>query len=273
LEVSKTLHFGKAAENLYLTSAAVSARIRQLEEYFNTALFTRQRNSIKLTPAGEKLLPFAHQLVGSLKQARLILSEQEADFITCGATPNAASLILDSLLKTCRAKFPETALSTEIHCTEQLSRQLHERTIDFAFTTEPLKSADIETIKLREEGLFLFSTEVVNGQVDHQHFVHIEWSRKATLALLSAYPLLKHYQYKTNDALAAIVYVNEHAGNIVLPEFLKHKLNKIDEFTQQQIGSLEVYCARLKERPHPIVDNVIASLLASNNTVAKSVRT
>ncbi|SUC17946.1 transcriptional regulator HdfR [Proteus mirabilis] len=31
LEVSKTRHFGRAAESLYLTQSAVSFRIRQLE--------------------------------------------------------------------------------------------------------------------------------------------------------------------------------------------------------------------------------------------------
>ncbi len=31
LEVKATRHFGRAAENLYLTQAAVSARIKQLE--------------------------------------------------------------------------------------------------------------------------------------------------------------------------------------------------------------------------------------------------
>ena len=31
LEVNKTRHFGRAADNLYLTPAAVSARVRQLE--------------------------------------------------------------------------------------------------------------------------------------------------------------------------------------------------------------------------------------------------
>ena len=57
VEVVRTRHFGKAAENLYLTQSAVSARIKQLEEYFNSALFVRNRNSLQLTAAGEKLLP------------------------------------------------------------------------------------------------------------------------------------------------------------------------------------------------------------------------
>lgn len=49
LELAKVRHFGRAAENLYLTQAAVSARIKQLENHFDAQLFTRDRNNIKLT--------------------------------------------------------------------------------------------------------------------------------------------------------------------------------------------------------------------------------
>ncbi len=56
-EVSRTRHFGRAAEALYLTQSAVSFRIRQLENQLGVNLFTRHRNNIRLTTAGEKLLP------------------------------------------------------------------------------------------------------------------------------------------------------------------------------------------------------------------------
>ena len=63
LEVHKTRHFGQAAENLYLTSAAVSARIKQLEHHVGVSLFNRTRGNITLTPEGERLLPNAESLV------------------------------------------------------------------------------------------------------------------------------------------------------------------------------------------------------------------
>lgn len=53
LEVSRTRHFGRAAESLYLTQSAVSFRIRQLENQLGVNLFTRHRNNIRLTAAGE----------------------------------------------------------------------------------------------------------------------------------------------------------------------------------------------------------------------------
>jgi len=48
LEVSKTRHFGKAADNLFVTQAAVSARIKTLEKMLGASLLVRSRNNIHL---------------------------------------------------------------------------------------------------------------------------------------------------------------------------------------------------------------------------------
>lgn len=70
LEVSRTRHFGRAAESLYLTQSAVSFRIRQLENQLGANLFTRHRNNIRLTPAGERLLPYAETLMSTWQLAK-----------------------------------------------------------------------------------------------------------------------------------------------------------------------------------------------------------
>ena len=66
LEVQKTRHFGKAAENLYLTQSAVSFRIRQLEQSLGVPLFNRFRNNIQLTVAGEMLLLHAQAVLSAI---------------------------------------------------------------------------------------------------------------------------------------------------------------------------------------------------------------
>lgn len=70
LEVSRTRHFGRAAESLYLTQSAVSFRIRQLENQLGANLFTRHRNNIRLTPAGERLVPYAEMLLNTWQLAK-----------------------------------------------------------------------------------------------------------------------------------------------------------------------------------------------------------
>ena len=70
LEVKATRHFGHAADNLYITQAAVSARIKQLEIYFGAPLFVRDRHNIQLTPQGEQLVPHAEAILMSILTAR-----------------------------------------------------------------------------------------------------------------------------------------------------------------------------------------------------------
>ncbi|WP_348253738.1 LysR family transcriptional regulator, partial [Salmonella enterica] len=48
VEVSRTRHFGRAAEALCLTQSAVSSRISQLENQLGVNLCTRHRNNRRL---------------------------------------------------------------------------------------------------------------------------------------------------------------------------------------------------------------------------------
>ena len=50
------LHFGRAAEKLYMGQPALSEMIRRLERELGTPLFTRTTRRVTLTPAGEELL-------------------------------------------------------------------------------------------------------------------------------------------------------------------------------------------------------------------------
>ena len=100
MEVSRTRHFGRAAENLYLTQSAVSFRIRQLEGLLGVELFSRQRNNIQLTAAGEKLMPLAEtsvRLEQRIRQEIATVDGQSQQF-TLGATPNLWDALLQSRL-------------------------------------------------------------------------------------------------------------------------------------------------------------------------------
>ena len=107
LEVTKTRHFGKAADNLYLTQSAVSARIKLIEEYFGTPLFVRNRNSIQLTSAGEKLIPFAQTLESKLAETRAALADEDMQYIACAATANANDLAMSEILTDAKKAFPD----------------------------------------------------------------------------------------------------------------------------------------------------------------------
>lgn len=55
--------FANAAEQLNLTQSAVSAQIKNLEKQLGFALFNRNRRGAVLSPAGERALPIAKQII------------------------------------------------------------------------------------------------------------------------------------------------------------------------------------------------------------------
>ena len=68
LAVAETSSFHRAAQRLNVTQAAVSARIKALEEALDTELFLRGPGGTRLSEAGESLRPHAEQLLAQWAQ-------------------------------------------------------------------------------------------------------------------------------------------------------------------------------------------------------------
>src|SRR5436190_22056576 len=75
LAVAETAHFTKAAAKLHVTQPTLSHQIRQLEGQLNLALFDRMGRRVKLTAAGEMLLPHARRVWRELEEAQSALLE------------------------------------------------------------------------------------------------------------------------------------------------------------------------------------------------------
>ena len=75
LAVADTAHFTRAAARLHVTQPTLSHQIRQLEEQLDLQLFDRIGRRVKLTAAGETLLPHARKVLRDLEQAESALGE------------------------------------------------------------------------------------------------------------------------------------------------------------------------------------------------------
>lgn len=222
LEVANTRHFGKAAENLYLTQSAVSARIKLLEEYFHTTLFVRHRNSIQLTPAGEKLIPFARSVCETIQQAKQAVQQQSADYIVLGATQLASELFLNQAIAAIKQSYADWTVRAEILTMDSLSRQLHERTIDVALSTEPMKSEEVESSVIRTSGLALYrytcasQTRTSNSE-SPTSFAAVDWGMRNRDKISQAMGTTVNPELRTNSLHIASQYLHSKGGCMVLP--------------------------------------------------------
>ncbi|WP_052867114.1 LysR family transcriptional regulator [Streptomyces niger] len=65
MAVADELHFTRAAARLYVAQQALSRDIRRLERDLGTVLFLRTTRQVRLTPEGERLLPYAQRVLAA----------------------------------------------------------------------------------------------------------------------------------------------------------------------------------------------------------------
>ncbi|AYC38823.1 LysR family transcriptional regulator [Streptomyces griseorubiginosus] len=78
LAVAEDLHFTRAADRLYVSQPALSKQIRSLERQLGVELFRRDRHGVRLTEAGETLLPHARQVLQAWAAADTAMASARA---------------------------------------------------------------------------------------------------------------------------------------------------------------------------------------------------
>ncbi len=220
LEVQQTRHFGRAAENLFLTQAAVSARIKQLETIVGSPVFTRYRNNLQLTETGRRLVPHAQAIAIAWDRAKQEVSlDRNTDIILgIGAIAGLWDLFLQDVLNESYLARQGIVWRAEAHPQDVLIRRLLDRTLDLAYQYESAKHSDIKSALVYEVDLVLVSTPGLMGSVEDalQHYVAIDWGTTFNIQFAKAFgnvPVLLH----TTLSRIAMNFLAVHEGATYLP--------------------------------------------------------
>lgn len=222
IEVSKTRHFGHAADNLYLTQSAVSFRIRQLETQLGTALFIRQRNNVRLTEAGERLLPYAESMLQTWQRAQQDVSAIQAAsaHLTFGASPMLWELDgVSTWINQIGADHTDWLLRAESTPRQLLARHLIEKRIDAGLTSELPKLEGLQSHHLGNYQLQLVS-HVPGLLLDNSHelpLIYLDWGTHFAIAQSQIAPLQRPPVLHTQSCHLALNYLLTHGGIAFLP--------------------------------------------------------
>ena len=139
--VCKYGSINKAAKESYLSAPAISKSIKKLETELNRQLFFRDKDGMKLTNYGKKLLFFVEQSFNNLIVAERTLKEEdnlEVGNLTIGIPSNIGSFFLfDNLLKF-HSEYPNIEITVITGSTTKLIELLESHTIDFVIDTSPI---------------------------------------------------------------------------------------------------------------------------------------
>lgn len=79
LAIADTGKMATAAERVHLTQSALSHQVRALEEHYGLELLRRTSQGLRFTPAGQRLLELARQVLGQVAQAERDLARLAGD--------------------------------------------------------------------------------------------------------------------------------------------------------------------------------------------------
>ncbi|UYO05796.1 MULTISPECIES: LysR family transcriptional regulator [Paenibacillus] len=149
----------RAAQRLQYVPSNVTGRIRQLEEGLQTPLFIRSNRGMELTPAGERLLEYARQILNLLDEAEKSVQAEDAPRgpLRIGAIESAAAAHLPGRLAAYYARYPHVSLSLATGNSRVLMQQVLDRELDGAFVYGPVPHSQLEQIPSYDEELVLLS--------------------------------------------------------------------------------------------------------------------
>lgn len=125
--------FSAAGKVLNRTQSAVSLQIKRLEQGMGGALFERTSRSVLLTDAGQRMLPYARQMLSLQDEAqRLMSAEPPGELIRLGISEEQASAYLPDLLPRFAHTHPNVRLEVTCDISGTLVSRFQEGLLDAA---------------------------------------------------------------------------------------------------------------------------------------------
>ncbi len=157
--------FKLAAEELFVTQAAVSQQIRLLENYFDTALFIRENKQTRLSAQGQRLFPYIEHAFEQIELGvNAVSGELNSSELKVSALHSLTSLILIPSINDFQEQNPDVCVQF-IPNNHLDSFMLHE--VDIAIRRGLGDYDGLESRKLIDDEIILVASPLLLG-VDSQ---------------------------------------------------------------------------------------------------------
>lgn len=150
---------GRAARELNTVQSNVTQRVRRLEKSLGVSLFERSRAGTRLTPAGERLMPYATRVDALLDEAGRVARDDGAPrgTLTVGSLETTAALRLSPLLASYVRGHPGVDFVLRTGTTAEMVERVLDRELEGAFVCGPVAHPQLVSAPAFTEELALLS--------------------------------------------------------------------------------------------------------------------
>jgi DNA-binding transcriptional LysR family regulator len=155
----------RAATELNTVQSNVTARIRALEREVGVVLFQRHVRGVSMTPAGQRLLPYAARIAKLITDAKIAALDDGAPggALTLGTLETTAARRLSPILSNFARMYPQVRLSLTTGTSCGLTADVAECRLDGAFIAGPLDHPDLHTETVFHEELVLVTPRTMRS--------------------------------------------------------------------------------------------------------------
>jgi DNA-binding transcriptional LysR family regulator len=220
LELNRTRHFGRTAEALFLTQAAVSSRLKSLETQLGVTLFERSRREMRLTPEGSRLVRHSESMIAAWRAARQDVSLAEAsEQLVIGGSLRLWDVLLQRWLHDLRRANSGLAIIAEAQSPDFLTRKLIDGTLDVAIMLEP---AQLDIMQVREIATIEFILVSSHAGLDvtgalQRDYIYVDWGLSFALDHRRTFPDAPESMTRLSHAKMALEYITSIGGSAYLP--------------------------------------------------------
>ena len=163
VEVAREKSITKAANNLEFAQSNVTSRIKQLEKSLGFSLFHRVPKGVILSKEGEKLYPYAVEIVKKVKQATYDMKNiDNQEHLIVGSTESNASTRIVPFLLQLHNDFPNMSLELITNTTREITKELLDYKVDIAFISGEPKHEDLIILNKIDEEIVLVEAKNEN---------------------------------------------------------------------------------------------------------------
>lgn len=152
--LAEELHFGRAAQRLFIAQPSLSSQIRKLEQTVGTTLFDRTRHRVTLTPAGLAVLEPARRLLAAADDLPVLARDAAGGkgTLRVGYVPYARQDVLPALLDALRLVHPQASVLLRSGTdSPEVFGDLRDGRIDVAILRSPVSAPWLRTRRLAVE--------------------------------------------------------------------------------------------------------------------------
>ena len=164
VEVARENSITKAANKLNFAQSNVTSRIKQLEKSLGFALFHRVPKGVILSKEGEKLYPYAVEIVKKVELATFSMKNiNNQEHLIIGSTESNATTRIVPFLVQLHSDFPNMSLELITNTTREITKELLDYKVDIAFISGIPKNNDLIVLNKVNEDIVIVEPKIGNA--------------------------------------------------------------------------------------------------------------